>query len=86
MSRKAKIVTRTFNLSLDDQFSQFLANKDIVSAQGKIISGISGKAVPDDSISLQAETPHASRNSDGHAAIFDKKLFIVLSFHEETCE
>ena len=47
---------------------------------------ISGKAVPDDRISLQAETPHASRNSDGHAAIFDKKLFIVSSFHEETCE
>jgi len=50
------------------------------------LTKISGKVVPDDRISLQAETPHASRNSDGHAAIFDKKLFIVLSFHEETCE
>ena len=46
---------------------------------------ISGKVVPDDRISLQAQTPHASRNSDGHAAIFEKKLFIVLSLHEETC-
>ena len=41
---------------------------------------ISGKVVPDDRISLQAETTHASRNSDGHAAIFDKKLFIVFPF------
>ena len=47
------------------------------------LSEISGKAVPDDRISLQAEIPHASWNSDGHAAIFDKKLFIILSFHEE---
>ena len=47
---------------------------------------ISGKAVPDDRISLQAETPHASRNSNGRAAIFEKKLFIVLSFHDETCK
>ena len=44
---------------------------------------ISGKAVPDDRNSLQAEIPHASWNSDGHAAIFDKKLFVFLSFHEE---
>ena len=47
---------------------------------------ISGKAVPDDRISLQAETPHASQNSNGRAAIFEKKLLIVLSFHEETSE
>jgi len=52
-----------------------MEHKDLVAERE-----ISGKVVPDDRISLQAQTPHASRKFDGHAAIFDSFSLFFLAY------